>query len=198
MDSVATRPFFGKRSLVDLLPDLRPGTKERHGPCPFCGGEDRFMVFLDSGRGYCRKCNWCGDSLAFVMDRDRFSFRQAQRQLGLDTRTSPSFKRKAAIHSFALAAAKRSYLEWERDVFRALLDQYQELNGECDIAEVAYRAIHRVPELYTLQERRYWTHRLAELYDRIAIVEHDLDLLTYTTNELARLAWWRASEVRHG
>jgi hypothetical protein len=200
-----------KPSLSELLPDLQPGKTERHGSCFRCGGEDRFIVFLDSGRGWCRQCGWKGDSIALVMDRDHLSFREAQRQLGLDTRTSPSFRRKARVHSLALNAARQAYTAWQRSLFRTLIDQYWELHTECDIAEVAYRAIHRVPALYTLQERHYWTFRLATLYDRIAVLENDLarilpdytlgdalDLMTDSNREAERLALWRTSEVSRG
>jgi len=39
------------------LPGLKRKTaKEMAGPCPWCGGDDRFVVFLDTGRFICRGC----------------------------------------------------------------------------------------------------------------------------------------------
>jgi hypothetical protein len=199
MANVAHNWLERKPALEHLLPDLSPGRKERHGPCPFCGGEDRFIVFADSGRGWCRQCGWKGDALQLLRDRDGLSFLEAKKALGLDTYTAPAAKRQATIHSFALAVAKREYQAWQRRVFHGLIDHYRELSTECDIAEVGYRAIHRAPELYTPEERRCWTHRLATIYDRLATLEHDLDLMTYDRNEAQRFGWWRQeSEARHG
>ncbi|MBZ0307011.1 MAG: hypothetical protein K8I82_13155, partial [Anaerolineae bacterium] len=47
---------------------------EYHGPCPFCGGKDRFIVQPDQpcgGRWSCRHCSprW-QDGIAYVQERD--------------------------------------------------------------------------------------------------------------------------------
>lgn len=59
---------------------------EYAGPCPFCGGEDRFHVqpFAEGGgRWFCRQCTgeptisgW-RDGFDFLMRRDKLSFREA-------------------------------------------------------------------------------------------------------------------------
>lgn len=61
---------------------------EYHGPCPQCGGKDRFVVQPcggDDGRGLwmCRACHpkW-GDVVAFVEWRDGVGFREACDRLG--------------------------------------------------------------------------------------------------------------------
>jgi hypothetical protein len=60
---------------------------ELAGPCPFCGGEDRFRVQPNApggGRWLCRGCTdgkW-RDALAYVMRRDNLSFREACERLG--------------------------------------------------------------------------------------------------------------------
>lgn len=62
------------------------GGGELHGPCPFCGGKDRFAVWpsADNGpRWWCRQCNRSGDALAFAMqyfNEDKFA---ACERLGL-------------------------------------------------------------------------------------------------------------------
>ena len=51
-------------SLADWLaavPGLRRVGSEHHGPCPACGGEDRFRV-LEDGAVFCRHCAPTGDS----------------------------------------------------------------------------------------------------------------------------------------
>jgi phage/plasmid primase-like uncharacterized protein len=204
MSSIAMK-FPGRNlspSLAEILPNMSGSRKEKHGPCFRCGGKDRFIVFLDSGRGWCRQCHWKGDSIQLLIDRDGLTFPEAKRQLGLDTDKAPSAKRQATIHSLALAAAKRSYADWPRTLLSELTDQYRELSTECYIAEVGYRATTRNPKLYTDAECSHWAHRLASLYDRIATLENDLerdlDILTYDANEPARFDWWLSeSGARH-
>lgn len=41
------------------LPLKRKTANEAAGPCPSCGGEDRFLIFLDGGY-YCRQCERTG------------------------------------------------------------------------------------------------------------------------------------------
>jgi hypothetical protein len=174
----------------------RTSRHEVHGPCPFCGGTDRFIVF-DNGRGWCRQCNWKGDSIQLLRDRDGLSFVEAKRALGLDcSPLSLQRRQRATVHSFALAVAKRAYEGWQRQQLTELTDQYRLLADELDIAGVAYRAIHRCPDLYTTEEQSYWTRRLAYLYDTLPVIEHRLDLLTYNRNEADRFALWK-EEVSH-
>ena len=42
-------------SIMSVVPGLKKKTaNEMAGPCPWCGGSDRFVTFLDSGRFMCR------------------------------------------------------------------------------------------------------------------------------------------------
>jgi hypothetical protein len=56
------------------------------GPCPFCGGRDRFRVWPTPREGkaryWCRQCEAKGDAISYVMRRDRLSFPEAMRRLG--------------------------------------------------------------------------------------------------------------------
>lgn len=86
-------------SNIDLLAVIAMGKElkrvastqggEYHGPCPFCGGRDRFSVQVNrngrGGRWSCRQCSpsW-QDAIAFVQRRDGVSFKEACRILGLD------------------------------------------------------------------------------------------------------------------
>lgn len=60
---------------------------EFKGPCPFCGGRDRFCVWPNhpSGRGryWCRRCGKQGDAIQYLRDRDGLGFLQACRALGV-------------------------------------------------------------------------------------------------------------------
>jgi hypothetical protein len=53
---------------------------EYHGPCPLCGGRDRFFVQPnhDGGFWFCRRCRpKGGDVIGYIMARERVSYRQA-------------------------------------------------------------------------------------------------------------------------
>jgi DNA primase len=55
------------------------------GPCPFCGGRDRFRVQPETGLWFCRQCSPPGrwqDAIAFVQKRDGCSFAEACSILG--------------------------------------------------------------------------------------------------------------------
>jgi len=51
---------------------------EYAGPCPFCGGEDRFHVVPATGRWFCRQCApRGGDAIDYLRRRDHLSFTAA-------------------------------------------------------------------------------------------------------------------------
>ncbi|HEY5005959.1 MAG TPA: CHC2 zinc finger domain-containing protein [Ktedonobacteraceae bacterium] len=56
---------------------------EYAGPCPFCGGKDRFRVWPDSDRPgfWCRGCGKRGDAIQYLRERDGLTFQEAQAQL---------------------------------------------------------------------------------------------------------------------
>jgi len=184
-------------SLADLVPNLtRASCRELHGPCPFCSGTDRFIVF-ENGRGWCRQCGWKGDSIQLIRDRDRCSFREAKQALGLNcSLPSARQRRKVTAHSAALVDARQAYNDWQREQLVTLTDEYRELIAECEIAEIAYRATERCPQLYGDADRSFWTGRLAAIYDRRAALEHGLDILTYRVHEAGRFAWWQEGASR--
>jgi hypothetical protein len=56
------------------------GGGEWCGPCPGCGGCDRFRMWPEKGRYWCRGCNKKGD--AILRDFRGLSFREAARRVG--------------------------------------------------------------------------------------------------------------------
>ena len=54
------------------------------GPCPFCGGNDRFRVWPneEGGRYWCRGCGKAGDAIQYLRDKRGFSFSEACRVVG--------------------------------------------------------------------------------------------------------------------
>jgi hypothetical protein len=56
---------------------LAPGGAERCGPCPVCGGTDRFSINLKKQVWNCRGCARGGDVIALVQHIDGGSFMEA-------------------------------------------------------------------------------------------------------------------------
>lgn len=52
-------------------------SNERIGPCPVCGGTDRFGINLRKNVWLCRQCGKNGDAIALVQHLDGVSFREA-------------------------------------------------------------------------------------------------------------------------
>ncbi|MEW6187696.1 MAG: primase-helicase zinc-binding domain-containing protein [Thermodesulfobacteriota bacterium] len=83
-------------TLLDLIPGLKrvSTTKggEYAGPCPSCGGRDRFRAWPSkgtTGRFWCRSCGKSGDGLQLLRDRDGLTFPEALKAWGLpSTRTT--------------------------------------------------------------------------------------------------------------
>jgi len=64
---------------------LHGNERERYGPCPKCGGEDRFHIRHYQGRDYffCRKCHEKrGDAIEFMCWMHGHTFAEAVRELG--------------------------------------------------------------------------------------------------------------------
>lgn len=72
--------FAGLKDRVDLVALLsryttlkRVGT-EHHGPCPFCHGDDRFIVIPQEQRWFCRQggdhCGRSGDAIDFIKEAE--------------------------------------------------------------------------------------------------------------------------------
>jgi putative DNA primase/helicase len=56
---------------------LSAGTVERCGPCPVCGGTDRFSINLKKQLWNCRGCATGGDIIDLVRHIDGFAFKEA-------------------------------------------------------------------------------------------------------------------------
>src|SRR5262245_15964511 len=56
---------------------LSGGTVERHGPCPRCGGDDRFSINTQKQVFNCRGCGGKGDVIALVEFLDGTDFTHA-------------------------------------------------------------------------------------------------------------------------
>lgn len=58
---------------------------EYAGPCPFCGGNDRFLIWPEhkGGRYWCRGCEKTGDAIQYTRDTRGLSFAEACQALGI-------------------------------------------------------------------------------------------------------------------
>ncbi len=70
---------------LGILPALGIGESfltGKHGPCPLCGGKDRWRWDNLEGRGtwICSKCGG-GDGISLVMQKSGWEFREAARQI---------------------------------------------------------------------------------------------------------------------
>jgi DNA primase len=81
--------LVSRKTTLERVSDIHGG--EYSGPCPFCGGEDRFSLQLNARlpkkpegeRWMCRKCSprW-GDNIGFVQKDEKLDFQQALEWLG--------------------------------------------------------------------------------------------------------------------
>jgi DNA primase len=54
------------------------------GPCPRCGGRDRFRVWpqAETPRFWCRQCGWWGDAIQYLRDHDGLTYHEACARVG--------------------------------------------------------------------------------------------------------------------
>ena len=76
---IAADDFKRATRIVDLVPGLKKAGQYHIGPCPFCGGDDRFNVKTTHDGIDLWLCRQCGDgkyhdAIDFVMRRDGVTF----------------------------------------------------------------------------------------------------------------------------
>ncbi len=99
---------------------------EYHGPCPVCGGNDRFHIWPDHPKGpqwWCRQCppgppeGKGGDLIEFYRWRDGLSYRDACARAGVDARTyspqaAPSSRRQSSPSAFVPVRGEQVQAIW--------------------------------------------------------------------------------------
>ena len=97
---------------AQALPELRRSGAELHGPCPACGGTDRFRVHAD-GRAYCRQCCPDGSPASIEALRGieaaaglRDAFDETARATPRAARPTPSRRNARPVDARALWAAR--------------------------------------------------------------------------------------------
>lgn len=84
--------WYSQRGLQAKSKGNNARGREFAGPCPACGGRDRFCLWPDQGQAgtyFCRECRRAGDMLQALMDFDGLSFHEACRAAGRDAQPSP-------------------------------------------------------------------------------------------------------------
>ena len=76
---------------------------EYAGPCPFCGGNDRFRTWPEQGeygRWWCRQCGRRGDAIQYLIDYRKMNFREAAEYVGKEISSfTPSLSGRKATRS---------------------------------------------------------------------------------------------------
>jgi DNA primase len=66
----------------DGLQPKKKTANEYASSCPVCGGDDRFLIFMETNKYWCRQCNRSGDSIQYLRDFHGMSFQDASAAIG--------------------------------------------------------------------------------------------------------------------
>ncbi|MCX5876626.1 MAG: CHC2 zinc finger domain-containing protein [Deltaproteobacteria bacterium] len=85
-------------TLLELLPGQLKRVSaskggEYHGPCPLCGGTDRFHVWPEQGEHgswWCRGCAKGGDAIQYLRDIEGMGYKAACARLGVEPQAAPA------------------------------------------------------------------------------------------------------------
>lgn len=139
---------------------------EYAGPCPLCGGTDRFHCWPERrsesgisppGRWWCRQCGASGDLIAYLMQVDGLTFGDACGVLGIDrpARPAPSAYR-------PLPAPRETGLEWSPRDYGAGVEQWRAVAEQ--FLAAAQERLANDPEAQGWLERRGIPPRWAAEY----------------------------------
>lgn len=188
--------------LIDLIQQDGPLRKVSHhdggewaGPCPKCGGVDRFRCWPESSRSvkfWCRGCGFRGDAIDYLRKVRGMSFRDACRATGKDYPPLRLVVSRRVVQ--AEGETVRDYYVWEHTELRRWTDAHRALLADQEEAEIGERATRRCPELYTEEEKEYWAWRLVEMnlaLEEEAIVPTMADIFTYDEHRQERFLMWK-------
>lgn len=88
---------------------------EKCGPCPVCGGKDRFVIFVAQNNGagswYCRGCDKGGDLIEFYRHCEGMGYREACKAAGREAPARPAAPRRPQAEKRGLEAVPADALE---------------------------------------------------------------------------------------
>lgn len=115
---------------------------EWHGPCPQCGGADRFHVWPKRGRFWCRQCNVKGDVIELVRVLDNVGFKEACERLSIPLEAMPSAAKPKAPPRPQVNDLKRDYAcfdpAWQQAATQFLKQSRRNLWDNRHAAAAAY------------------------------------------------------------
>lgn len=82
---------------LEMVPDLKKNGHGFNGPCPKCGGHDRFIVWPD-GHFFCRQCDFKGDNLDLYCEQKGTTIKELLEvnfQELFDSQVKPNLPQKA-------------------------------------------------------------------------------------------------------
>lgn len=176
-DTTRVKRSSNRNVNVTLLELVRQDRElvERRGeywcPCPFHQeNTPSFSVNPEKGVYYCFGCGATGDAIDYLRKARGLSFREAAAMVGKEL--PPLERRQRKLSAAAREKQLERYYGWWHEKLKA----WTELLDEIFFAEVAYRALNRAPNLYTMEEHEYWTKRLGDLYFRQSVSQQLMDL----------------------
>lgn len=122
---------------------------EYHGPCPKCGGEDRFHIWPEqdtNGSWWCRQCDKGGDAIQYLIDIEGMTFPAACKELGRELPDQEEFNRPRFKPPQAAAFVPREITApadlWVQHATKLLEWSHQQLlNNEAQLNWLAARGL---------------------------------------------------------
>lgn len=140
--------------MTDLVPGLKKAGQYHIGPCPFCGGKDRFNVKTADG-GDLWICRQCGDGkyhdvIDFLMQRDGRTFAEVVGAAAVPRRALMPTPAPAAVPDLATAPAE----DWQVPAIMAaaVCSDYLQSGDRAATAALAYLHDKRKLTDATLQD----------------------------------------------
>lgn len=87
----------------------RKTAKEFSTACPFCGGTDRFCVWPEDNRYWCRQCQAKGDDIELLKRMQGLNFQEAAEAVGRPVEKAHSSKEPSAVYNYTDAKGKLLY-----------------------------------------------------------------------------------------
>lgn len=136
------------------LRQLKAGSVEWHGACPFCSSkDDGFMCWSDVGNYYCRKCGATGFSTQFVMATQGKTWKQAQAILGIDYNSNG----KHAVENSEIAYHSRKHYAAVKGVPESVFSDA----GFSEIETYQGRPAMKYPT-YDKDDKKWWRVRFMD------------------------------------
>jgi DNA primase len=143
-----------KMSLLELLredgyePIFAASTNggEYKGPCPFCGGEDRFCVWPHQGNGgryWCRECEKHADAIQYLMESRGMTYPDACAFIGTPTRRAGLKSRKGRKPPWIPREAVAPSSTWQEKARKLIKTAEKQIESSASDCTQAYQWLKR-------------------------------------------------------